>query len=66
MKKLNPEIKGLKVYCEKLHKEVVVDIKDCYWSGRESECESCGTHGYFSVDFKCECGKNHDVELNSW
>lgn len=66
MTKLKIEVKGLNIYCEKLHKEVFVDIKDCCWFGGESECELCGSHGNVSVDFKCECGKSHEVELRSW
>jgi len=66
MKKLKIEIRGLKVYCEKLDKEVMIDVKDCYWNGGESECELCGSHGNVGVEFKCECGKNHEIELKSW
>lgn len=66
MKKLKIEIRELKVYCEKLNKEITINIKDCYWKGIEQECETCGSHGRVSVEFKCECGERHEVDLNSW
>jgi len=66
MTKSKVEVKGLKIYCEKLDKEIMVDIKNCFWDSGQSECEVCGSHGNVSVDFKCECGKDHEVELKSW
>jgi hypothetical protein len=57
---------GLKIYCEKLDKEILVDINKCYFDGGESECELCGSHGHISVDVTCECGNSHTITIKDW
>jgi len=64
MKKV--EFISIKVYCEKLDKNIILDKKDCNFSGNNQECETCGSHGSVSLGFKCECGGYHDIELSSW
>ena len=66
MKKLEVEIRSMKVYCEKLDKEVEIEFEKIYWERSEQECEICGSHGHVSVSFKCECGKDHEIILKDW
>lgn len=67
-KKDNARIVGVTFYCGNLDKEVVISAEDyeLNWSGYEAECDMCGSHGDFSVDFKCECGSRHEISLKSW
>lgn len=60
------ELVTIKIFCPKLEKEIEVNFVDCSFSGHESECEMCGSHGDVKVYVKCECGSNHDIEITSW
>ena len=68
MKKKLDESKviGIVIFCDELKKEVI--LKDNYSvSASESECELCGSHGSVKIWItKCECGKTHDIEIESW
>ena len=57
---------GLKIYCENLDKEILVNIDKCYFNSSESECELCGSHSYISIDVNCECGKEHTITIKNW
>ena len=39
---------------------------DFSWSHASSECEMCGDHGYFGVEYKCKCGEYHFLLLEDW
>jgi hypothetical protein len=58
---------GIKIYCPTLAKNVIVKKESLYWSGGESECEMCGSHGSVDVVInKCVCGKKHEICLRDW
>lgn len=43
------------------------DNYDAKFHGWENECETCGSHGGVSLSVTCAgCGKNHNIELDSW
>lgn len=54
---------SLKIFCDKLEKEIVIDGDRLIWAATEQLCEICGFHGSISVQFECECGKWHKIEL---
>lgn len=57
----------VKIHCPNLDKEVELHLDEIYFSSSESECGLCGSHGSVELQIhKCECGKSHDIELNSW
>lgn len=60
------ELRSLIFFCEKLEKEVSVELSAVSFYAYDSECEMCGSHGEVSVRYMCECGKEHKVEINSW
>lgn len=64
-KKDASKLVDITIYCDVLKKNVVV--KDYHISSTSSECETCGSHGDVTLNvYKCECGKSHDIEINSW
>lgn len=63
-KKLESKLVGIKIFCPKMEKEI--EVSEYSFSAHESECELCGSHGEISVYVKCECGSNHDIEIDSW
>jgi hypothetical protein len=64
-KKDESKVIGILYYCDNLKKEVVTDVGNL--SSSESECETCGSHGYIRLSvYDCECGKSHDIEISSW
>ena len=66
-KKVKDESKviGIVYFCDILKKEVVT--KDTTGlSASESECDLCGSHGDISLLINCECGKYHDITIDSW
>lgn len=65
-KKDESKVIGIVIYCDNLKKEVIIKGVDGL-SSSSQECELCGSHG--STNFYtngCECGKWHDIEVNSW
>ena len=66
VKKDESKVLRIEIFCGNLDKNVSVDISKLYFSGYESECELCGSHGSVNVSVECECGKTHDIQLNSW
>ena len=65
-KKDESKVLGIEIFCDNLSKNVSVDITKACFTGSESECDLCGSHGSVKVYVTCECGKNHDIELESW
>ena len=66
-KKVKDESKvlGIVYFCDVLKKEIVCkDLHSLHAS--ESECELCGSHGSIEFSVNCECGKYHDIEIQSW
>lgn len=61
------KVLGVKIFCPKLEKEVLLDDSKCYFNGSESECDLCGSHGKFEVNITaCECGDSHCIVVSSW
>jgi hypothetical protein len=69
-KRKKVELVSIKIRCPKLlsgDDEVDVPVSACHFSGGESSCETCGSHGKVEVSFHCPaCGKKHEIELESW
>ena len=66
-KKDETKFLSVKIHCPNLDKEVELSSDKVHYSSSESECEMCGSHGSVELQIlKCECGKPHDIELNSW
>lgn len=65
-KKDETKLLGIIYFCDNLKKEIM--IKENYsLSASEQECELCGSHGSITLwIYKCECGKSHDIEIESW
>lgn len=63
-KKKKAEIKGIYVQCPKGERPFLVE--DFYVWESSSECDLCGSHGTVSLEFKCPCGKSHEVEIKEW
>jgi len=65
-KKDETKLLGIIYFCDNLKKEIM--IKENYsLSASEHECERCGSHGSITLWInKCECGKSHDIEIESW
>jgi len=68
MKKLNrSSVIEIKISCPNLNKDVMIPTSSVHFSGSESECEMCGSHGNVILSvYECECGKSHEIELESW
>lgn len=63
--KVEAKVTSMTILCPTLNKEVVTT--NYSFSGSESECEICGSHGSVNVCIMgCECGKTHDIQLSSW
>jgi transposase len=60
------EITAVKIKCGIDVVEVPID--DIGFSARSDECELCGSHGDVTVEVRrCpNCGKSHDIEVESW
>ena len=64
-KKDESKVVGIVYFCDVLKKEIIsTDIGSL--TSHEQECELCGSHGSISFGINCECGKYHDIEINSW
>lgn len=64
---LNKVKMTLSYVCPKTEKAVNILIEGHQFYSSESPCEMCGSHGSVSITFDCkECGKNHEIEINSW
>jgi len=58
---------SITIYCPYLGKEVIFPKDKIHWSGSSQECETCGSHGEVKLFiYECECGKNHDLTVDSW
>lgn len=65
-KKDESKVIGIVIYCDNLKKEVVIKGVDDL-SSSSQECEICGSHGSVNLYTNgCECGKYHNIEINSW
>lgn len=67
MKKDESKLIGIVYFCDELKKEIVLkDTSKYSISAISQECDTCGSHGSVTMYVDCECGKNHDIEINSW
>ena len=70
MKKDESKLTGIFYFCDELKKEIVLkdDISSRKYSisATSQECDMCGSHGSVTMYVDCECGKTHDIEINSW
>ena len=57
---------SIKYHCGYLEKELTKKISLDDISSWDSPCDLCGSHGSVEVWFKCECGKNHEIQIKSW
>ena len=67
MKKVKDESKlvGIIYFCDTLGKEIITKDIDGF-SASSQDCDLCGTHGTITFYVNCECGKYHNIEINSW
>jgi hypothetical protein len=67
-KKSNPKVEfvSIKYTCENLEEVQEITKDQLNFSGVDDLCETCGSHGYVTVDFRCKCGKYHSIKLESW
>ena len=66
-KKEKSKVVGVIYFCDNLKKEIIIrDYIESSFYGYESECELCGSHGAVKFTVNCECGKMHEIEINSW
>ena len=62
----NTKIKSIRIYCGKLKKTVVIPWENCRIDALESPCDLCGSHGHKSIEVRCKCGMEHEIEVQSW
>jgi hypothetical protein len=67
MKKIKDESKvlGIIYFCDTLKKEITTKDANGF-SSTEQECDICGSHGSVTFSVNCECGKYHNIEIDSW
>jgi hypothetical protein len=64
-KKDESKVLGIVYFCDVLKKEIVTKGVDGL-SSNTQDCELCGSHGSVKFYINCECGKFHDIEVDSW
>jgi len=66
-KKDESKVVAIVYFCDTLKKEIVMKDFGNNLSTSSQECEICGSHGSVTLYItNCECGKFHDIEINSW
>ncbi len=67
------ELKSIVVECSKLAEKIphsfgrmTLRADELFFESQEASCYLCGSHGAVSVEFKCLCGKRHNLKLEEW
>ena len=62
------ETEGTVVYKCKEHGDPILidDVDNVAYSINSHPCESCGSHGTWSIDVECDCGNNHNIIIKVW
>lgn len=65
--KRKASLNSVEIYCPTYDKNITLSLDKIYFSGHEAECETCGSHGSVEMSIhKCDCGKEHEITLDSW
>ena len=65
-KKKEVSLKSITIYCGYIDKEITMTPNEAEIEGWEASCDLCGGHGGARINFNCECGDYHSIDVNEW